>query len=300
VRRGLLPCLIVAALAGCGGDDKGDEAATPASVPSGGVAVVGDTPIEQERFERALRARLRGLSPLTPGARQAPVVDAPGFARCVARLRTEQAAADRKVPAGSRPPKPSDAQLEQNCQAQYDQARAATLSTLIQGLGPCGRPRTPACASTTPRSAGARAVRRRGRPARRPRRAGREGARALRDARRASGLTEDDVREQLRTQLVQQRLLERRTKDIGPPSDEDARAFYEKNPELFAGGRKPFQQVADEAREQLRGRRIQRAQVEFQNELQRRWRPRTRCAEGLVVAQCANGPAPSELPLPEA
>ena len=60
----------------------------------------------------------------------------------------------------------------------------------------------------------------------------------------------------------------------------------------------PLSKVRAQAEQQYAAQRAQRAQIAFQNELQRTWRPRTVCAKGHIVPQCSNGPALPEQPLP--
>jgi hypothetical protein len=81
---------------------------------------------------------------------------------------------------------------------------------------------------------------------------------------RKSGLTADDVRYQVRAQLSQQALVARRA---GDAADGDPKAAA-------------------------------RTQVELQNELVEKWRPRTLCVKAHVVPECSNGPKPQPIPVP--
>src|SRR4051794_19029680 len=110
--RLVAPLLVALVAAGCGSDK--DKAAAPASVPAGGAAVVAGTAIAQDRFRRFVHSRATGVSPLAPGATQAPL-EPPDFTAC--------ARAIAKQTPGAAP-----AERLANCRAQYEQARSAMLS----------------------------------------------------------------------------------------------------------------------------------------------------------------------------
>jgi foldase protein PrsA len=105
-----LPIAACAALiAGCGN-----------SVPSNGVAKVGDTVITKDQFNHWLSAAAHGSA--TPGS---PVVlpDPPNFTKCVAN------AAKQPVAKGAK--KPTTAQLKVQCKQQYDALKQQVMQFLV-------------------------------------------------------------------------------------------------------------------------------------------------------------------------
>lgn len=379
-----------ALLSACGGDDN--TASTPANVPSTAVAVVGSAPIAQDRFDRALRARTRGISPLSGAAPSTQIpLDSPRFRRCAKALQTSIAASAKLVPADQRPATSSRAQLVANCAAQYAQARTATMSSLIQEQWLVQQAAATKAAlagkdvdATYAQYVAAAGLRPGGKPLG-PKAARRAFAKLL----RRSGLTEQDVRAQLSAVMLQQQLSQSAAKQDASPTTAELKRFYTDNPGLFgkAGTRTidvvttnaknkaelaqaalakgedvqtvirtyatggvtqntqqgrvtitqgagqlppaveravfatkkgktgtvragdtyaafavrkthdaklpPFAKVRDQVTQQYATQRAQRAQITFQNELQKTWRPQTLCRKGYIVPQCSNGP---ELP----
>jgi hypothetical protein len=228
----LVACAAIAAgsttLLACGSDDPGSS--TPSKVPSTDIATVADQGIPKDRFDRALQAQIRGVSPLSGGTVGGVVLDAPKFTKCVAALRktvTDQAAKDVAPP--------SRALLRANCKAQYEQARVATTTALIQeqwlvqqakadgvvvsdkevesaldqyvavaGMKPGGKPLSTAKAEQ-----------------------------AFAKSLAASGLTKDDVRAQLRSQLLQQRLSAAATKPAATPTTAQLQRYLAEHPQQF-------------------------------------------------------------------
>lgn len=288
---------LAVALAACGGDD---DDPVPEDVPRGAIAIVGETPIPEERYDRFLTSRTRGISPLTGAASGGIPLDPPAFRRCIAAVRRVN---EQGAQSDQRAPRPSAEELKQNCQSQYQQAQSGTVTQLVQyewSVQEAADEDVEVSQEEVDRSyqqyVAAAGLGRSGRPAP-PEQAERRFAERL----KRSGLTEEDLKLELRAQLLQQKLLQERTKDVGDPSTEEARKFHEDNPEQFAGEgekRPPFERVEDEAKQKLKSQRVQRAQIQMQNDLQRKWRPLTLCARSHVVPQCSNGPEPAELPLP--
>src|SRR3954471_11715462 len=102
---------IAAVVAGCGD-----------SVPSNGVAKVGDTVITKTEFTHWLAAAAHQQAASAPG--QAVVVpDPPTFASCVA--------AKSKQPVPKRTPAPKPADLKSQCQQEYSGLRDQTMQFLI-------------------------------------------------------------------------------------------------------------------------------------------------------------------------
>jgi foldase protein PrsA len=99
------------AVAGCGND-----------VPSGAVAKVDDTVIKQEEFDHWVQAAAQGQQP--PGAGgQVSVPDPPDFTECV------DAKKQQPVPPGSQ--KPTDDQLKDQCQQEFDSLKQQVMQFLI-------------------------------------------------------------------------------------------------------------------------------------------------------------------------
>jgi len=104
------------ALAACGGDDD--------SVPSGSVASVGGTKITDETFNHWVSVAIKGSQ--QPDAKtEVAVPDPPDYTQCIATKR-------KSLP---KPPKgqsaPTDAQLKQQCQAEYTQVKDQVMQFLI-------------------------------------------------------------------------------------------------------------------------------------------------------------------------
>lgn len=91
-------------------------------VPPNGVAKIGDTVIKRSDFDHWLTAAARGQQP--PGGGAAPSVpDPPNFAKCVA--------AKKKQPTPEGAPKPTDAQLKEQCKQEYDSLKEQVMQFLV-------------------------------------------------------------------------------------------------------------------------------------------------------------------------
>jgi foldase protein PrsA len=99
------------ALAACGGED----------VPSNGVAKVGDTVIEKSAFNHWLGAAARGQQP--PGGPAPVVPDPPNFTKCVA--------AKGRQPQPEGAPKPTPAQLKEQCEQEFDALKEQVMQFLV-------------------------------------------------------------------------------------------------------------------------------------------------------------------------
>ena len=105
-----LPIAACAALiAGCGN-----------SVPSNGVAKVGDTVITKDQFNHWLSAAAHGSS--APGS-AVVIPDPPNFTKCVANQAKQPVAKGAK--------KPTTAQLKTQCQQQYDALKQQVMQFLV-------------------------------------------------------------------------------------------------------------------------------------------------------------------------
>jgi hypothetical protein len=263
-------------LAGCGGDDGSGKTAgsgssgAPKSVPAGAVAIAGDDAISQAAFTRTAKSRVSGISPLN-GRATPPLVpiDPPSYKRCTAALKAQAKKAARAAPKGQKVPVPRAQQLLATCKVQYKTAVDGALSTLIQqqwaiseaaaeGVTPADKD----VAATLKQYVAAAGLDDGGRPLPPDRAEGRYQALLAR-----SGLTAADVQFQLRSQLAQQALIQKRLKARGATAAGD--------PNVVA-----------------------RVQVQLQNDLLAKWRPRTLCSKTRLVPQCSNGPKAQPLALP--
>jgi foldase protein PrsA len=105
--------VVVIALAACGSSST--------SVPGNAVAVVNGTPITKATYDRWAAITAKG-----GGAGASTVVpDPPAYTNCVAALRNQAKPAKGQ-------PKPSDATLLAQCKAQEQQVTQQTMATLIQ------------------------------------------------------------------------------------------------------------------------------------------------------------------------
>ena len=288
--------IISVAAVGCGGDDAAEK--PPASVPAGAIAAVGTSKsgvISQKTFNRFLNAQIKGTSPLGGSISGGIPIDPPGFTRCKAAVIANSVK--------NKQPKPTAAQAKASCDAQYAQTKAAvesqlisyqwliqeslsrnlkaadseidqTLNQYISVAAGGGKPTAPAKAKA-----------------------------AFNSRLKASGLTVDDIKLQLRAQILQQKMSQKDFESIEEPSTDQAESFYNANKDLFratAGGKLPeFSKVVEQAKSQLKSRQLQVKQVKFQNSLQKKWRAATLCAKDYIVAQCSNGPKLPDLVPPK-
>ncbi|HYH57994.1 MAG TPA: peptidyl-prolyl cis-trans isomerase [Thermoleophilaceae bacterium] len=108
---------LLAALAGLSliATGCGDE------LPSDAVAEVGDTVISEEEFDHWLQAAAKGQQP--PGTGEVVVPDPPDFTECVA--------AKKKQPAPPGAEKPTDDQLKDQCEQEFDALKQQVMQFLI-------------------------------------------------------------------------------------------------------------------------------------------------------------------------
>jgi foldase protein PrsA len=108
-----IPAVIATAavVSGCGND-----------VPSNAVAKINDTVIKRSEFNHWLTAAARGSQPAGGGG-QVVVPDPPNFTRCVAAKQRQP------VPEGT--PKPTPAQLKEQCEQEYDSLKEQVMQFLV-------------------------------------------------------------------------------------------------------------------------------------------------------------------------
>ncbi len=193
---------LCAVAAGCGND-----------IPASGVAKVGDSTITKDEFNHWLKSGAAGQAQGTG----VPAPDPPDFTKCVAGLK--------KQPTQPGAPKPSDAALKKQCSQSYEQLKDSTMQFLIQ-------------AEWVQQEAEKRDVKVSEEEVKKifddqkkqafPREADYE--KFLKD----SGMSEEDILFRLKLEQLQTKLTEDVTKGKSDPSEEEIKAFYEKNPKQFA------------------------------------------------------------------
>lgn len=120
----LIPLMIT--LAACSDSDSViDDVPTPSAVPTGAVAMAGDSDITGEEFEAALKTGLTGYDPLSPSRVTPEPLDPPRFSRCVAAIESRAAKDPDLKRLGTKA-------FLGSCRQRYDQLRMLTLSRLIQ------------------------------------------------------------------------------------------------------------------------------------------------------------------------
>lgn len=260
MRRVAVGLVALGLIAGCGDDSdsgpgSGESGAVPRSVQPGAVVAVGEGAISKGAFDRAAQSRVSGVSPLNGRAASVLVpLDPPKYKRCAVALKLQAMKAAKAAPKGQRAPVPDRAQLLAMCETQHKTTLDGALSTQIQqqwAIAQAAEEDMP-----IPDVAVDASVEqyKQSQPQWEP-------------LLKKSGLTADDVRFQLRAQLAQQALIEKRLEAEGPGAAND--------PNVAA-----------------------RVQVELQNELLEKWRPRTLCGKDRLVSECSNGPKAQPLTVP--
>jgi len=212
--RLFLPALAVAlaaiALAACGN-----------AVPGNSVAAVKDEgPITRAEFDRWFQIAAASLQP--PGEEGAPAVPRPpDFAECVQARREVM-----PEPAEGQEP-PSDDELRQTCQQEYDALRDEVLQFLITASWIEGEAQEQEV-EVSAEEVNARFAE--------EREASFEAEEEYRAFLEQYGYSEDDLRTRVRLSLLQQKLIETVTEGTNPEqiSDDDVRQYYQENEQQFA------------------------------------------------------------------
>jgi hypothetical protein len=243
----------VIALSGCGDSTE----TPPASVQSGQIATVGTdgAGVTKAQFDRFLKAQLSGTSPLGGSITGAIPLDPPAFTKCKAAIAANSAK--------QKGPKPTGAQLKSACESSYKQARAAVEGQLInyQWMLAEGKAKGIETKSADVNQTLQQFVNASGSV--NGKQPSASAAKAKFDAKlKASGLTLDDVKLQVQSQIIQQKLAAKNAGDA-------------------------------------KGKDLVRKQIEFLNGLQKKWRAGTLCLKGYIVAQCSNGPKLADLQPPK-
>lgn len=195
-------------LAACGSSDD-------SSIPGNAVASVDGTAITKADYEKWAEITARGSA-----QNGAPVVipDPPTFTRCIATLR------EQTRPARGQP-KPTDVTLRAQCRQQNDALIQQTMSTLIQNLWvEKEADEQGVSASDAEIQRQLADTKRQSFPTER------DFERFLRQ----SGMTEDDVLERVRGQVLVANLTRKVQSGSAPVTDAQIQSYYERNRAQFA------------------------------------------------------------------
>lgn len=114
---------------------------------------------------------------------------------------------------------------------------------------------------------------------------------------KTSGLTEADMRDQVRNGLIAQKLQQHYTKTIAAPTDAELRKLYDEQVKTVPKGSTApaFEQVRDQIAQQALSTKQQPALAAALKSITDRSRPHTECLTDLKVEQC-NGVKPKPTP----
>jgi foldase protein PrsA len=197
--------VFVTALTACGDDST--------SIPGNAVASVDGEPITKAQYEHWARITASGAS----AGGQVVVPDPPSFTRCVAAL-------SRVRPARGQP-KPSAATLKAQCRQQNEQLIQQTMSTLIQSQWIEGEAEEQAVEVSDAEIA---------RQLKQTKRQSFPSERAYAKFLERSGMTDEDVKLRLRTQLLAQKLTEKVQRSAAPVTDASIAEYYRENKAQFS------------------------------------------------------------------
>ena len=205
----VLPALLLSA---CGGD-----------VPGNSVAKVGDQSIRRSTFDHWMQiAAVSAAGPDRDDRRTAPkaqVPDAPSFTKCIAQKKATAA-----KPAKGQP-EPTEAQLKDQCQQEYNQLRDQVLEFLIRGnwIEQETKKQDVKVSDKDVQKQIDAAVKQ-----------AFQNPGDFQKFLQRSGLTQADVFYQQRNQLLQQKLTEKVTKAQGTVTDAQIQQYYDKNKSKFS------------------------------------------------------------------
>jgi foldase protein PrsA len=192
-----------ALVAGCGSDD----------VPSGAVAKVGDAEISEEEFDKWMASAVTGQAQ----GGEAAVPDPPEFTKCVA--------AKKKAPAAEGQGKQSDAALKKQCEQEYDALKNQVMQFLIQ-------------AEWVQQEAEQQDIEVTDESVKKSFEDQKSQAfptdKAYQQFLKTSGMSEEDILFRVKLNQLQEKLTQKVTEDATKVTDEDIKAYYEKNKERFA------------------------------------------------------------------
>jgi len=219
------------AVAGCGND-----------VPSGAVAKIGDAVIKKEEFDHWLQAAASGQQPPTGG--EVVVPDPPEFTECVASKK------DQPAPPGAE--KPTDDQLKEQCQQEFDSLKEQVMQFLVS-------------AEWIQQEADARDIEVTDDEVRKQfedqKQQSFPNERDYRQFLSSSGQTEEDLLFRVKLDVLSNKVREEVLEGTDEIGDDDVSEYYEENKERFAQPERRDLNVvltrtegrADEARDALEG-----------------------------------------------
>jgi foldase protein PrsA len=192
----------VAAISGCGND-----------VPTGAVAKVGDKVISQQDFDKWLKTAASGQAQTG----QTAVPDPPDFTACVA--------AKQKTPVAKGQAKPSAASMKKQCQQEYDTLKREVMQFLIQSAWVQQEAEKQGIKVSDAEVKSSFADQKK---------ASFPTDKAYQAFLKTSGMNEEDILFRVKLDQLQQKLTQKVTKDASKVSDDDVKAYYDKNKKRFA------------------------------------------------------------------
>jgi len=198
--------VVAIVLAACGGSSD--------SIPGNAVAVVNGQPITKADFAHWQQITAKTA---TQGNPSAIVPDPPSYANCIAQLRKQS-----KPVKGQ--PKPTDASLRAQCAAQEQQIQQQTMSTLIQSAWVEGEAKQQGVSVTSAAVQQQLAqTKKQSFPT----------ATAYNKFLTSSGMSQADVVDRVRVQLLAQRITQKIQQGAAQPTEAQIASYYNKNRAQF-------------------------------------------------------------------
>jgi foldase protein PrsA len=198
--------VVALTLAACGGSSD--------SIPGNAVAVVSGQSITKAEFDRWQQITAKSA---TQGNPNAVVPDPPSYTNCVAALRKQSKPAKGQ-------PKPTDASLLAQCKAQEQQIQQQTVSTLIQSAWVEGEAKQQGV-SVTDAAVQQQLAQTKKQSFPTPA--------AYDKFLKSSGMTQADVLDRVRVQLLAQRITQKVQSGGKPPTEAQITSYYNKNRAQF-------------------------------------------------------------------
>jgi foldase protein PrsA len=195
-------------LAACGSSDD-------SSIPGNAVASIDGTPITKAEYEKWAEITAKGSA---QGGAPVVVPDPPTFTRCIATLRKQSRPARGQ-------PAPTDVTLRAQCRQQSEALVNQTMSTLIQQLWVTKEAEDQGVSVTDAEIDQQLAQTKRQSFSR---------AGAYERFLKQSGMTEDDVRERIRAQVLATKLTRKIQNSAAPVTDAQIENYYDRNRGQFA------------------------------------------------------------------
>jgi foldase protein PrsA len=198
--------VVAMVLAACGSSSD--------SIPGNAIAVVNGQPITKADFEHWQQVTAKGA---TQGNPSAVVPDPPSYTNCIAQLRKQSKPAKGQ-------PKPTDASLLAQCKAQEQQIQQQTVSTLIQSAWVEGEAKKQGVSVTNAAVQQQLAqTKKQSFPT----------AAAYSKFLKTSGMSQADVLDRVRVQLLAQRITQKIQQGGAQPTEAQITSYYNKNRAQF-------------------------------------------------------------------